>query len=48
MSCTPNCETQIVIGDETAFYDNAAKQAATKTRFSESSSEPAAAGGNNQ
>jgi Flp pilus assembly secretin CpaC len=48
MSCTPNCESQIVIGDETAYYENAAKQAAAKTRFSESGSEPAGAGASNQ
>jgi Flp pilus assembly secretin CpaC len=47
-SCTPNCESQIVIGDETAFYENASKQAATKTRFSEASSEPVSAGAGNQ
>jgi Flp pilus assembly secretin CpaC len=45
-SCTPNCEAQLVIGDETAFYENNSKQAAAKTRFSESGSEPAASGGN--
>ncbi len=48
MSCTPNCEAQIVIGDETAFYDNAAKQAAAKTRFSESSGEQAGTGNGGQ
>jgi Flp pilus assembly secretin CpaC len=38
--CTTNCEAQLVIGDETAFYENASKQAATKTRFSETGSTP--------
>jgi Flp pilus assembly secretin CpaC len=47
-SCTPNCESQIVIGDETAFYDNATKQAAAKTKFSESGSEPSGTGASNQ
>jgi Flp pilus assembly secretin CpaC len=47
-SCTPNCETQLVIGDETAYYENNSKQAAAKTRFSETASEPTGANRDNQ
>jgi Flp pilus assembly secretin CpaC len=39
-SCAPNCEAQLVIGDETAYYENNSKQAATKTRFSETGTAP--------
>jgi Flp pilus assembly secretin CpaC len=47
-SCTPNCETQIVVGDDPAFNESVTKQAATKTKFSEASSSPTGAAGDNQ
>jgi hypothetical protein len=35
-SCTPTCSPTLTIGDDTAYFDQISKHAATKTKFSES------------
>ena len=41
-SCTPECSPTLTIGDDTAYFDQISKHAATKTKFSD----PASVGGN--
>ena len=38
-SCTPNCETNLTIGDDKVYFDAVAKANSDKTKFSESQSE---------
>ena len=38
-SCTPNCETNLTIGDDRVYFDTVAKANTDKTKFSESQSE---------
>lgn len=38
-SCTPNCETNLTIGDDKAYFDIVSKHNSDKTKFSESQSE---------
>lgn len=47
-SCTPNCEPNLTIGDDEAFFATITKHNSDKTRFSESSAEATGSGGNSQ
>ncbi len=38
-SCTPNCSPTLTIGDEVTYFETISKHAATKTRFSDSTSD---------
>ena len=38
-SCTPNCETNLTIGDEKTYFETINKNANDKTKFSESQSD---------
>jgi Flp pilus assembly secretin CpaC len=45
-NCTPQCNPQIVIGDEQAYFDNVAKASAAKIGFSEKAAESGTQTGN--
>lgn len=44
-TCSPNCQPTITIGDDPAYFEQIAKHASTKTRFSDSGAETAPGGG---
>jgi len=41
-NCTPSCSPSLTIGDEATYFDTVSKHASTKTRFSDSTTDPAA------
>lgn len=45
LSCTPNCEPTLTIGDDRTFFETVKKHNSDKTSFSESSSDSAGGGG---
>ncbi|MFN0218526.1 MAG: pilus assembly protein N-terminal domain-containing protein [Hyphomicrobium sp.] len=47
-SCTPNCEPNLTIGDDKAFFDTVLKHNGDKSKFSESSAESAGSSANAQ
>ena len=47
-SCTPNCEPNLTIGDDEAFFATINKHNSDKTRFSESSADSTASSANSQ
>ena len=40
-SCTPNCETNLTIGDDKTYFDTVKQHSTDKTKFSESSADSA-------
>ena len=47
-SCTPNCETNMTIGDTKDFFENVTKQNGDKSRFSESAADSGGGGSSGQ
>lgn len=47
-SCSPNCETNLTIGDDKFYFDTVQKHNTEKTRFSEGAADSAGAGGGAQ
>lgn len=47
-SCTPNCSSTLIIGDDLAYFESINKQARNKTVFSSSTSGPSNAPGGGQ
>ena len=47
-SCTPNCEPNLTIGDNSDYFQTINKHNSDKTKFSESSADSAGAGANSQ
>lgn len=47
-SCTPNCEPNLTIGDDSDYFQTINKHNSDKTKFSESSADSSGAGANSQ
>lgn len=47
-SCTPNCEPNLTIGDDKAFFDQVSSHNTAKTKFSEGAADAASGGANAQ
>lgn len=47
-SCSPNCETNLTIGDDKAYFEMVQKHNTDKTRFSEGAADASGAGGGAQ
>ena len=45
LSCTPNCEPTLTIGDDPVYFEQITKHATAKTKFSDSGAETAPGGG---
>jgi hypothetical protein len=48
LSCTPNCEPTLTIGDDKVFFETVKKHNSDKTSFSESSAESSGGSANSQ
>ena len=48
LSCTPNCEPTLTIGDDKVFFETVKKHNSDKTSFSESSADSAGGNANSQ